>query len=71
LRVDEGHPSVELRITEQRGDERQHTFATDAQIELSQMLERLQQQTANREQYDGERRLEHDERMLEPMAACP
>ena len=34
LRVDECHPPVELRIPEHRGDECQHTFVADAQIEL-------------------------------------
>ncbi len=70
LRVDERHALVEVAIAEQRRHERQQLFAADAEIELPQMLKRLQQQAAARQQHDGERRFDDDERMLEPVAAA-
>src|SRR5712671_5435035 len=69
LRVDEGDALVEVAIAEQRRDKRQQLLAANAQIELPQMLKRLQQQPAARQQHDRERRLDDDERMLEPVAA--
>src|SRR5207249_793020 len=69
LRVDEGHASVEVLVTEQRRLERQQPFGADSQIGVPQMLKSLQEQTAAYQQCDSERRLDNDERMLEPMAA--
>ena len=69
LRVDEGYAPVEVLVAEQRRLEGQQLLAPDSEIGIPQMLEGLQQQAAARQQHHGERGLDHDERMLEPMAA--
>src|SRR5580765_4592855 len=46
LRVDKGHASVEVLVTEERRLERQQSFSTDSQIGVPQVLKSLQEQTA-------------------------
>src|SRR5262249_15876812 len=68
LRVDEGHAPVEVLVTEERRLERQQLFGADSQIGVPQVMKSLQEQTAAYQQRDSERRLNNDERVLEPMA---
>ena len=56
-------------VAKQRRLERQEPFAPDPEIGIAQVLKRLQEQTAAGQQHDGERRLDDDQRVLEPVAA--
>src|SRR5262245_9789770 len=69
LRVDKGHALVEVGMAEQWSHKGQYLVTVDSEIEPPQVLEGLQQQTTDSQQHDCERRLDDDERMLEPSLA--
>src|SRR5262249_18740096 len=68
-RVDERHALLEVAIAEQGSFKGQEVFAADSEVEPTQVLKRLQQQSSTRQQRDCESRLDDDERMLEPSLA--
>ena len=69
-RVDEGHTAVEVLVSKQRSLEGQEPLTPDSEVGVSQVLKGLQEQAATCQQHNGERRLDNDERVPEPMAAC-
>ena len=69
LCVEERHAAVEVLVSEQRSLEGKQSLPPDPKIGIPQVLEGLQEQAATCQQHHGERGLQHDEGMLEPMAA--
>ncbi len=67
--VEECHSAVEVLVPEQRSLEGQQPLGPQSEVGVSQVLEGLQEQAAAGQQHHSERGLEHDEGMLEPVAA--